>query len=81
LELDATNTETTHLKVVAELRDEKRRTLQEQVLDLLARDVVLTRSKLRETLSVKNERLGQALESLDQAGRIHHTSAGWQRIG
>ena len=81
LELDATDAATTHLKVVAELQDEKKRSLQEQVLDLLAQDAVLTRSKLRETLSVKNERLGQALESLDQAGRIRHTSVGWQRVG
>ncbi len=81
LELDTTNAETIHLKVVAELRDEKKRSLQEQVLTLLVQDAALTRVKLRETLSVKNERLGQALESLEEAGRIRHTSAGWQRVG
>ena len=36
LDLIATNAETTHLEVVAELREEKRRGLEEQVLDLLA---------------------------------------------
>jgi hypothetical protein len=46
----------------------------------LAKDTVLTRAKLRDTLSVKNERLGDALESLEQAGRIRRTPAGWQRI-
>jgi len=40
---------------------------------------VLTRAKLRERLSVKNERLGEALESLEQTGRIRRTPAGWQR--
>lgn len=35
----------------------------------LAGGAVLTRAKLRDTLAVKNERLGQALESLERAGR------------
>ena len=34
---------------------------------------VLTRAKLRDTLGVKNERLGEALESLEQAGRLRRT--------
>jgi RecA-family ATPase len=79
LDLVATNAETTHLEVVAELRDEKRRGLQEQVLDLLPQGTVLTRAKLRDSLAVQNERLGAALESLEQAGRLCRTSAGWQR--
>jgi hypothetical protein len=79
LDLVATNAETTHLEVVAELRDEKRRGLQEQVLDLLPQGTVLTRAKLRDCLAVQNERLGAALESLEQAGRLCRTSAGWQR--
>jgi predicted HTH transcriptional regulator len=49
------------------------------VLDLLAENRVLTRAKLRETLSVKNERLGKALEALQQAGKISRTPTGWQR--
>ena len=80
LELVATSAETAHLEVVAELNAEKRGALQEQVLGLLAPGAVQTRGKLRETLSVKNERLGEALESLEQAGRVRHTAAGWQRI-
>ncbi len=81
LELVATtNPATTHLEVVAQLRDEHRRSLQERVLQLLATDNVLTRSKLRDALSVKNERLGEALESLERAGQIRRTPAGWQRI-
>jgi hypothetical protein len=80
LELVVTNAQTTHLEVSAELHDDRRRSLQEQVLALLAKGTVLTRAKLRDALSVKNERLGEALESLDRAGRIRRTPAGWQRI-
>jgi len=80
LELVAGDAETTHLEVVAEPADGRRPGLPEQVLDLLVPGTVLTRAKLRDTLSVKNQRLGNALESLEQAGRIRRTSAGWQRI-
>jgi len=80
LELVATNAETTHLEVIIELQDQNRRSLQDQVLDLLAQGELLTRTKLRDSLSVKNERLGGALASLERAGRIRRTSAGWQRI-
>ena len=80
LELVATNAETTHLEVIAEVHDERQRSLQEQVLALLAHGTVLTRAKLRDALSVKNERLGEALESLERAGRLRRTSAGWQRL-
>jgi hypothetical protein len=80
LELVATNPETTHLEVVAGLRDEPRAGLREQVLSLLAEGAVLTRAKLRDALAVKNERLGEALESLEHAGRLRRTPAGWQRL-
>jgi len=80
LELVATNAEATHLEVIAELHDEKRRNLQDQVLALLANSAVLTRTKLRDALSVKNERLGEALDALERAGRLRRSSAGWQRI-
>ena len=42
LELVATNAETTHLEVIAELQDGKRRSLEEQVLDLLTEGAVST---------------------------------------
>jgi hypothetical protein len=79
LELVATDTETTHLEVIAELHDEKGRGLKEQVLDLLAQGQVLTRTRLRDSLAVKNERLGEVLESLERAGQIGRTPGGWQR--
>jgi hypothetical protein len=82
LELVATDAGTIHLEVMAELRaaNGMRRSLEEQVIDLLAYGVVLTRAKLRESLGVKNERLGEALESLEQAGRLCRTPTGWQRL-
>jgi len=80
LELIATDAQTTHLEVVAKADDQQRRTLQEQVLAALAQNAGQTRAKLRDALSIKNERLGEALESLEQAGRICRTPTGWQRI-
>jgi hypothetical protein len=80
LELVATDAKTTHLEVIAELQDGngKRRSLEERVLSLLAQGVVLTRAKLRDSLAVQNERLGEALESLERAGRLCRTPAGWR---
>ena len=78
LDLVATDDATMHLEVAGDVGGQKRRDLQKRVLDLLAEKGVLTRAKLREILSVKNERLGQALESLQQAGRIGRTPTGWQ---
>jgi hypothetical protein len=89
LELVATDAQTTHLEVIGELQDGsiklavdgKQRSLEQRVLDLLARGAVLTRGKLRDSLAVKNERLGEVLESLERAGRLCRTTAGWQLLG
>ena len=78
LELVTANAETTHLEVIAGPEGENPRDLEQQVLDLLARDRVLTRTRLRDCLAVKNERLGVVLESLEQARRICRTPNGWQ---
>ena len=61
LELVVSNARTAHLAVVAELQNEHRPNLQQQVLTLLAQGEACTRTKLRDSLSVKNERLGDAL--------------------
>lgn len=79
LELVTSDAAATHLEVIAELRNENRRSLEQQVLALLPAGAVLTRGKLRDTLSVKNERLGEVLDSLERAGQICHTPLGWQR--
>ena len=83
LELVATDAETTHLEVIAEFEDgnRKQRSLNERVLDLLAGGAVRTRANLRASLGVKNERLGESLESLERAGHVRRTPAGWQRLG
>jgi hypothetical protein len=80
LALVATHAETTHLEVVAELQDGTRRSLEERVLDLLAPGAALTRAKLRDSLAVKNERLGEVLEALERAGELCRTPVGWQRL-
>ena len=88
LTLVATNPDTTHLEAVAQhengstrlVLDGKPRSLEERVLDSLAGGMVLTRSKLRDGLAVKNERLGVVLESLERAGRLRRTETGWQRL-
>ena len=79
LELVAADVRTAHLEVIAELPNEMDRGLHERLLALLAGGQVLTRTSLRESLAVKNERLGEMLESLERAGQISHTPKGWQR--
>jgi hypothetical protein len=79
LELVASDAGTTHLEVISRPDDQDGRGLDEQVLDLLAQGEVLTRTRLRDALAVKNERLGKTLESLERAGRISRTAGGWQR--
>ncbi len=37
----------------------------------------LSRSRLRERVRVRNERLGEVLRRLEVAGRVHRTDAGW----
>ncbi len=80
LDLIATDVATMHLEVTGDVGGQKRHDLKKRVLDLLAEKGVLTRAKLREMLSVKNERLGDALEALQQAERISRTPTGWQCV-
>ena len=81
LALVTANPETIHLEVIAQHQDTKHRGLEEKVLDVLGEGVVLTRAKLRDCLAVKNERLGEVLESLERSGRLRRAAAGWQRVG
>jgi AAA domain len=80
LELVADDAATAHLEVVTVRQNDQGRGLEGQVLDLLAQGQVLTRTRLRDSLAVKNERLGEALESLERAGQVVRTSGGWQRL-
>jgi len=80
LKLVSTDAQTTHLEVIGELEGERRRDLNQQVLDCLANGGVHTRARLRDTLSVNNQRLGDVLELLEQSGQVRRTATGWQRI-
>ena len=80
LELVASNADTIHLEVVADVQQEHRGSLQQQVLALLGENPTLTRAKLRDVLAVKNVRLGEAIAALERAGRIRRTTAGWQCV-
>jgi hypothetical protein len=80
LALVRSNPDTAHLEAVARPEDGRPRSLEERVLDNLAGGMVLTRAKLRDCLAVKNERLGEVRESLERAGRLSRTAAGWQRL-
>jgi RecA-family ATPase len=81
LALVTANPETIHLEVIAQHQDGEPGGLKEKVLDVLGGGVVLTRARLRDRLAVKNERLGEVLESLEHSGRLRRTAAGWQRLG
>ena len=80
LDLVATDAETTHLEVMAAPDDDTERSLEERVLALLSEGRVLTRASLRDSLAVKNERLGTVLESLERAGKVGRTPTGWKRF-
>jgi len=80
LELVATDAGTTHLQVMAAPDDDTERSLEERVLALLSQGRVLTRASLRDSLAVKNERLGTVLESLERAGKVGRTPSGWKRL-
>jgi hypothetical protein len=78
LELLTSSARTTRLEVASELRDRstnrvvegRQRGLEDRVLDILAQSPTLTRTALRDSLSFKNERLGEALVSLELLGRL-----------
>jgi hypothetical protein len=80
LELVATDTATAHLEVVAASLGDRPVSLQEQVLTCMAQDGTWTRTRLRDVLSVQNQRLGEALEALERTGKIRRASDGWQRV-
>lgn len=81
LELVATDATTTHLEVVGAPLADRLGDLQEQVLACLVPGEAFTRARLRDMLSVQNQRLGEALEKLQRDGKICRSAAGWQRVG
>jgi hypothetical protein len=53
-----------------QLPNETDRGLKERLLNLLAQGQALTRTSQRDLLAVKNERLGEVLESLERTGQL-----------
>ncbi len=78
LQLATTDAAAPHLEVVDEPSD-RQGNLREQVLACLVPGKALTRAKLRDLLSVQNQRLGEALQTLERAGEIRRSPGGWQR--
>jgi hypothetical protein len=81
LELVTTDAAAVHLEVVAEPQGDRPGNLPQQVLACLLPGQALTRARLRDVLSVQNQRLGEALQTLEQAGKIRRSPTGWQRVG
>ena len=79
LQLVGSEAQTAHLEVITLAPEQTPQDLQQQVLSQLGSGVTLTRTKLRDVLSVKNERLGNVLEALAESGKIRRTPAGWIR--
>ena len=63
-----------------QLPNETDRGPKQRLLKLLAQGQALTRTSQRDLLAVKNERLGEVLESLEQTGQLGRTPRGWQRL-
>jgi hypothetical protein len=81
LELVTTDAAAPHLEVVAaESPSDRHGNLREQVLACLTSGEALTRARLRDLLSVQNQRLGEVLQTLERAGEIRRSPAGWQRV-
>ncbi len=81
LRLDDGDPKAVHLQVIdtaAQSVDERDGELCDAVIDLLQESSSpMTRSCIRSELRVKNERLGWALKSLEQAGQIRREQRGW----
>ncbi len=80
LELVAHDAAAIHLEVVTDPQGDCHGNLQQRVLTCLVPGEAFTRAKLRDVLSVQNQRLGEALETLERTGKIRRTPAGWQRV-
>lgn len=81
LELVTSNEDAIHLEVLGEVVGEKgqrERDLERAAVEALANHDTLTRGELRKTLGVKNERLGEVLESLERDGLLERDARGWR---
>ena len=81
LELTLVEAPAPHLEIVGAARTTTSSgDLTEQVVDLLQQAGPLTRSDIRSRLKVKNERLGDALTTLEGNHSVERTERGWQPV-
>jgi hypothetical protein len=78
VELVTSDPRSIHLEVRDDPPEEKNdHSLLESVMEALGSEQPMTRQALRQKLSVKNERLGQALQFLEREGKVARSSNGW----
>jgi hypothetical protein len=83
LRLVTTDETAIHFEVTGTAHSEKERRdreLREAVVAALTESPVLSRVRLRETLGVKNERLGRILNELNSEGTVERTTQGWRKV-
>ncbi len=67
-----------HLEIVSEIKIDSEQSLENRTLTLLKHEQnPMTRSNIRKHLKVNNQRLGNAISSLQQKGLILKTTKGW----
>lgn len=81
LDLVTSDEDAIHLELLGQVRAEKgrrERDLQRAVLEVLSEHETLTRGGLRKALGVKNERLGEELQRLEEEGLLEREARGWR---
>jgi hypothetical protein len=83
LQLVAADSSRIHLEVTTLLptpKGEGKGRLEDAILVALQDTPALTRGRLRDRLSVNNERLGETLTQLEREGKVEHGPNGWRRV-
>lgn len=78
IELCLVSGHTPHLEIVESSTSGGGEELTEAVCELLRLRGPMTRASLRQELRIRNQRLGKALNWLQDQGTIQHTAGGWQ---
>jgi hypothetical protein len=69
-----------HVTDVPDRKRQEHSSLRSRVLEELEGGEAMTRKLLREKLSVKNERLGEALKSLEREEKLERSEKGWRSL-
>jgi len=83
LQLVATDSTRIHLEVTALAPDatvECKARIEDAILLALEETPSMTRGRLRDRLSVNNERLGEVLAQLERDGKVQRGPDGWRRV-